>query len=635
MVMVFMKTVQMRRSFTSSRHFYYRWEWSLRASPEQLWAWVADTNRFNADTGLPALEENTPLGHQRRRLSFSLFGFKVIWEETPFEWVRPFRFGVVRHYLKGPLASMRVHVELTPSPRGGTRLIYQVWAYPRNLLGVLAIPLQVGLISARRFGKTFRKYDEWASQGKTVLDGERPSALKPEQRRHLRSLCRQLSALGFDPGLVERVAHLIETGDDLTLLRLRPYALADCWRVPRKALLEMFLHAVRLGLLDLRWELLCPLCQGATEVLPSLSMLSAKTHCDSCLIDFEVNFDRSVELTFRPNPRVRPVKEVAYCVGGPQVTPHIVVQQLLQPHESRIVTLSLEPGRYRVRTLKLRGGQFFRVETSGEEGASFEATLTGWSGDEPILCTHPTLYLLNRTEEEQLFIVERFGWSDKVVTAAEVFAFQTFRDLFSREALRPGERVAIGTLTIAFTDLKGSTDLYLSIGDAPAFGLVMDHFDVLRECVVAEEGAIVKTIGDAVMAVFSRPVQAVRAMAKAQHRLAHPPEGVRPLYLKAGIHSGPCIAVNLNGRLDYFGSTVNIAARLEGQSSGTDLILSEAVRFDPEVVEWLIQAQARCQPFTVTLKGFGGKIFRIWRVETETADRSPRSSSFYSAFAET
>ncbi|MFA0733256.1 MAG: hypothetical protein BKPUNTRY_002826, partial [Candidatus Fervidibacter sp.] len=206
---------------------------------------------------------------------------------------------------------------------------------------------------------------------------------------------------------------------------------------------------------------------------------------------------------------------------------------------------------------------------------------------------------------------------------AEVFAFQTFRDLFSQEALRPGERIAVGHLTIVFTDLRGSTNLYRAIGDAPAFGLVMNHFDVLRECVAEEGGAIVKTIGDAIMAVFTRPVHAVRAMAKAQRRLAHPPEGMQPLYLKVGIHAGPCIAVTLNDRLDYFGSTVNIAARLEGQSSGTDIILSDAVRFDPEVAQWLNQAKVRCQPFTATLKGFGEEIFRLWRVElvAEEIDR--------------
>ncbi len=56
-----------------------------------------------------------------------------------------------------------------------------------------------------------------------------------------------------------------------------------------------------------------------------------------------------------------------------------------------------------------------------------------------------------------------------------------------------------------FTDLKSSTQLYREIGDATAFGRVMNHFDVVKKLIAEEDGALVKTIGDAVMAVFRRP----------------------------------------------------------------------------------------------------------------------------------
>ncbi len=116
---------------------------------------------------------------ENRRLRFSLLGVKVEWEEAPFEWVRPFRFGVVQRYLSGPVALMRVLAELVPLPEGGTRLVYQVWVYPRNLLGVLAIPIQIGLISVRRFGAVFHQYDDWVMQGKAVWEAKRRTALPP------------------------------------------------------------------------------------------------------------------------------------------------------------------------------------------------------------------------------------------------------------------------------------------------------------------------------------------------------------------------------------------------------------------------------------------------------------------------
>src|SRR5213079_830494 len=131
----------------------------------------------------------------------------------------------------------------------------------------------------------------------------------------------------------------------------------------------------------------------------------------------------------------------------------------------------------------------------------------------------------NATKEEQLFILERMMWSDQAATAAEVTALQVFRDLFSTEALRPGEQISVGTLTVLFTDLRNSTRLYREIGDATAFGRVMNHFDVLRKAIAEHDGALVKTIGDAVMAVFRQPSAALKAMLDAQEQLADPATG--------------------------------------------------------------------------------------------------------------
>jgi class 3 adenylate cyclase len=333
-------------------------------------------------------------------------------------------------------------------------------------------------------------------------------------------------------------------------------------------------------------------------------------------VDFTVNFDRAVELTFRPNPSVRLVEGLEFCVGGPQVTPHIVIQQLVAPGAKREVSVPLEVGRYRLRTSEAGGGQYLQASANGLPEATLRASAEGWSGEELQLATRPKLILENATDKEQWFVLERMAWSDQAATAAEVTALQVFRDLFANEALRPGEQISVGTLTVLFTDLRGSTQLYREIGDAHAFGCVMNHFDVLREAIAEEDGALVKTIGDAVMAVFRRSAGALRAILKAQQVLASPPKGMRPLLLKVGIHTGPCIAVTLNGRLDYFGCTVNMAARLEGLSSGGDVIISSAVQSDPEVMEMICGAEAEltATQFEVMLKGFDEEQFELWRV---------------------
>jgi class 3 adenylate cyclase len=598
--------------------FHYKWEWRLRSLPERLWPFVADTNRFNRDTGLPGVRraDDAVRENARQNLRFSKFGVQVEWEEEPFEWVRPYRFGVHRRYRAGPVASTRVLVELEPLPSGGTRLVYHTWIRPKNLLGVTTVPALMRFSYARAFDTAFRRYDALAMMAEPVLEQPASVRFTPGGRARLDALRRGLVELTDEPELVARLVETVERGDDFVMARLRPYALADTWGVPRRKVLELCLQATRAGLFDLRWDLLCPLCRGVKESGSTLEEMKQRTHCETCNIDFTTNFDRSVELTFRTSPTLRRVEERTFCVGGPQLTPHIVAQQLLAPGDQRGLTLPLEAGRYRLRTLELAGGQYVIATPDGAQEVTLTASRDGWSHDEVGVSLAPMLHFQNDTDAEQLFVLERMAWSDQASTAAEVTALQVFRDLFSSELLRPGERISVGSLTVLFTDLRNSTSFYREIGDAPAFGRVMDHFAVLREAIAKEDGALVKTIGDAVMAVFRRPASALRAILDAQRQLAAPPGGAPPFYLKAGMHHGPCIAVTMNDRLDYFGSVVNIAARLDRLSSGEDVIISEAVRYDPEVEELLAAPEKQLipEPFEAQLKGFDKAQFHLWRV---------------------
>jgi class 3 adenylate cyclase len=604
------------------REFHYRWEYDLRASPQALWPLVSDTNRFNRDAGVPFVQQLGPSDVRgRRQLRLSKLGFGVVWAEEPFEWIRPHRFGVVRHYSSGPVAEMRVAAELTEREGGGTRLVYQVWARARGPLGRAVIPLQIGLISARKFAAVVRRYD------KLALAGEGREGLAPSRSKLDASASALLSTLeqklideGSPSSLVRLLAETIEEGDELTLARVRPYALADAWGVARRDVLELCLRATRAGLLDLRWELLCPLCRGPQKLVSSLRDVRADQHCDGCRIDFTVNFDRSVEVVFCPNAAVRRVEARAFCFGGPQVTPHVVLQQTLAPGERRELSTRLEEGRHRLRTQTLDGGRFLLVTHDGPDSLTLRADESGWPEDEPRVNSRTALALENATGEEQVFILERTAWGDQAATAAEVTALQLFRDLFATEALRPGDRINVGQMAVLFTDLRNSTRLYREIGDAVAFGAVMNHFDVLREAISREGGAIVKTLGDAVMAVFPRPAPALRAIMRAQAALASPPEGTRPFILKAGLHAGPCIAVTLDGRLDYFGSNVNIAARLEPLSTGTDCVITSGVRNDPETRALLEDPASGLSAETheAQLKGFDDESFQLWRVTRTT-----------------
>ncbi|MBA3871264.1 MAG: hypothetical protein H0X30_19135 [Anaerolineae bacterium] len=594
--------------------FHYRWQWHLKASPETLWPLVADTNRFNRDTGVPALKkQGAPLSNARRQLRLVRLGVAIEWEEEPFEWVRPLRYGVVRHYHSGPVEEMRITTELTPQTDGSTELTYQVWATPRNLFGLVAIPAQVGIISARAFARTFRAYDDIAVSGQSLIDIPGSVDFMPGGRERLITLCDRLLEQGAKPDIINHMRGLIEKGDDLALAKMQPYALADNWGLERRDVLEHHLMATRSGLLEMEWDVLCPSCRGTPMIGKSLGDISSEVHCETCNMDFKVNFERSVELSFHPNPSIRESQKAEFCIAGPQTTPHVVVQQLLPIGAERTVTPELQNGRYRLRTLGLRGGEYVRVASNGISDITLRASkIDGWPEGEVVISGSPTLRFKNSTDEEQLFILERLAWSDHAVTAAEVTVLQMFRDLFASEALRPGQQISVGSLAIVFTDLRGSTRLYNSIGDAPAFGLVMDHFDVLKEAITAEGGAVIKTIGDAVMAVFSRPAPALRAMLRAQAQFTDA-LGHHPVKLKAGIHYGPCIAVTLNDRLDYFGSTINKASRLEGFSSGEDVVISKDVYDDPEVDGLLHSGAFNAEVFETQIKGFDDQ-FALYRV---------------------
>ena len=123
---------------------------------------------------------------------------------------------------------------------------------------------------------------------------------------------------------------------------------------------------------------------------------------------------------------------------------------------------------------------------------------------------------------------------------------------------------------------------------------------------------MVRTIGDAVMAVFTEPAGALRAVLRAHEAVSRMPRSPS-LVLKAALHTGTCIAVTLNEGLDYFGSTVNVAARLADLSEGDDIVMSEAVRNDPGISGILAAEGITPEPFRAPIRGVDADAV-LWRV---------------------
>jgi len=364
----------------------------------------------------------------------------------------------------------------------------------------------------------------------------------------------------------------------------------------------------------LRWELLCPSCRGTADSHAHLDEVHNSAHCAFCNMDFTANFDQQVEVTFRPNAAVRVIPErFTFCIAGPQSGPHIRAQETVSAHKELALQTVLDLGQY---DLKASGTTQILPITVADDGApefAIDLAENGWSKNEAYLAPRLALRVLNRTAFSQALTLSRAAWRDDIATAADVTSLQVFRDLFAREALRPGEEIGIESVTLMFTDLRNSTRLYRQIGDASAFGRVRQHFEILEQAIAAEGGAIVKTIGDAVMAVFRQPTAALKAIQAAHAEIQR--TGADPmLYLKIGIHRGPCIAVTLNDRLDYFGSTVNITSRFPGLATGGEVIISEIVLNDPEVQALLKEKKLAAQMFKSDVKGYD-EPFDLWRIK--------------------
>ncbi|HLB79209.1 MAG TPA: adenylate/guanylate cyclase domain-containing protein [Dongiaceae bacterium] len=596
------------------------WIWRFDRPASEIWPALADTARFNEAAGLPnhEIEEIAQgdgsvlyLGRMRRG------PFRLEWREKPVNWVFDRWFEHRREFRHGPLRTLTASFELAPDGEG-CRGTYTLEAAAANPLGWLILATGFFHRTGRTFARLAATAGDFAAGARAAPFDYTPPAVTPATAGRVAALVAGIEATAHGHGLARRLADHVLGAQEVDLWHLRPLRLARDWGCPPRAAIELCLQAARAGLLDLRWDLLCPRCRVAKAWVASLDRLPAGAHCPSCNIDYDRDFSRNVEATFRPAPAVRPLAGGAYCLFGPMSTPHIKLHVTLDPGQSRAVGAELRHGPYRLRTLE-PGAECDIEWTAGGFPAVIvdsDAVAAGPPGDPG------TIGLVNRDRRPRTVIVEDRAWVADALTADRVTALQAFRDLFAAEVLRPGDEVGVGQVTLMFTDLKGSTALYERVGDAAAYRLVRDHFAFLAEQVRLQDGAIVKTIGDAVMAAFADPACALGAALAIQRKVAefNAAHGDAAIVIKLGLHKGPCIAVTLNDRLDYFGTTVNMAARLQGESVGGDVVLSREVAADPGVAA-LLDPDA-IEEGQASLKGFARPV-AYYRLGGAAIGRTP------------
>jgi class 3 adenylate cyclase len=547
-----------------------------------VWPILARTDWINRAIGLPPVKYQTkplPEGGSEVTARAKIFGFQLAWREFPFEWTEPEFYRVRRVYHSGPLAECITGLRLRETPSGCAVDIFAHFQ-PRNLVGSFFARNILGPKTLRDMRLLLRDVGRHLAGEQRIVMTKLP--VTASNRDALDAGLKKLGAQNLPAPLVARMGEWLAEASDVELCRIRPFAIARKWDVDRWDILKLFLYATRNGLFNLNWSVLCPNCR--TSSLPrttSLSQLARTAHCDVCNIKFDGEFDKSVELKFSVHPSIRPCDEQVFCLIGPGAMPHIASQIYLQPNERREWDLPAHKHPFNLVSLQVKEPANFSLAEDALPGAGMEIICQPQRFELKAASSPDTgknISVFNPNKFPVQVALQESQWDEDILTAARVTNWQEFRDLFAREVISPEEEITVGSQVVLFTDLRGSTAMYSNIGDAPAYALVRDHFKILHDVVSAQHGTVVKTIGDAIMAVFSNLPEALAATSEMHGQLARVnPKGNARLQLKSGLHAGSCLAVNANDKLDFFGSTVNLAARLVGHCQGDDLVLADEI----------------------------------------------------------
>ena len=569
------------------RRLTYLWHFELRASPEDVWRITADTSRMNRALGTAEMHFEDR-GAERWGWSRP-GGVRHVWRELPWSWVAGEWLECVRVYERGFMKVMHGVQRVTPLAGGGTRFTTYFAFLPRGLVGAAAIRLGFpGLEKTYRrvLGELDRQLVAASAAVPAALVVP-PPALAPDARARLDRIRDELLARGHDHDAVTRLCAWIATADELDLHRIQVRARARAWGLDEDVVLRTFLHATRAGLLQLSWDVVCPHCRDA-EGTGRLGDVPASASCPACAITFATDTAEAIEITFKVHPSIREVPDRHFCSAEPAHKAHIRVQRALAPGEAVEVAPALAARRYRARLHGEERVGYLDVAPGGEGAIAWPASAGPISR---AVAPAPTVRLHNDLEREAMFVIEDAQWSDVALRPGRLLSFQEFRDLFAEEYVGADVRLAVGEQTILFTDMVGSTALYADRGDPAAFVEVRRHFDALFALIAQHRGAVVKTIGDAAMAAFHDPLDAVRC-SKAIHARFSPACADSVARLRISLNTGPCIAVKLNANLDYFGGAVNVAAKLQALAGAWQVAMSAATYAAPGVAAWLAEQGA-------------------------------------------
>lgn len=405
----------------------------------------------------------------------------------------------------------------------------------------------------------------------------------------------------------------IATGDLIKVHRMNPYDVSAVSGIDVERIVPEFLHGVRGHLFDLHWDVHCPHCNGITEEYHSLADAGAAGSCPMCDVEFDVDFVERVEVSFSFTREILDLQLPPVCEVPESLNAQYLIQGL-QPGTQQSGEVELSAGEYQyycpltlskgVLTVRETPTDGEQIATTAEDGAQ---VLRFEQLDRAFSVSHASarpgrirFTVRNRSADLAGLILKENRLGPQLhrddlpprLSGLDLTHYSVFKRLFGDQAPSERERIKIEAVTVLFTDITGATEMYERLGDTVAYNIVRDHFEILTEEFEKHGGVVIKTIGDSLMASFTSNTAALAALLPLRERLAEynrdKPEG-KQINIRIGMHRGPAILVNLNGRLDYFGTAINKASRIESVSRSRELSISQEVFEDRRVLDLLKQ----------------------------------------------
>lgn len=601
------------------------WTFHLRSSAPALWPYVANTDRFNRAIGLSPVNftdepppPSAPSAGALRTGEMRVMGMTLKWREYPFEWIKDREHSVFRWYSSGPVSAIWNKVTLTPRPDGGCELSHDIWMTPRGVIGQVAAFVE-GTKLGPSIEKFYRHLDDVIVAGGHVDPFEPPHDPTPETRAALERACARLHEDGFSANIVEKLAMYLLTAPDGALRTMRPFELADAWGLPREEVFDTMIHAAHVGLLEPAWDVVCPLCQLAHESVPELAQVKRVGTCKACAKSFERDLRESVELVFTPSPSLRRVQSLTYCAGAPALRPHVLVQQVLDPGETRRVTVDLPRGVYRVAASSMTTPSELVASAVGFEPGAEAIVESARVVVRPAIVQAGavTFELKNESGREETVRVEVPGARVDGVSASTAMTHPKFREHFTSQLLARGELLPVSQLSFVFVEVRDKGALFEALDDAAACAELTRLDEIVRETAEEHEGTLVPSSLDLLVVAFPTPVLALRAGLEIQRRVE---ESRLRAPVAMAAHDGRCIALTRDGKPEFFGETLHRGQSLLEACDAGELALSASFAADRLVAMVLHDAPGAKVSVETSQSGpyKGRRIYMVRSVRTNT-----------------